>query len=192
MAPAGPPSRRDDQTGSSAAFVRALAPNAVIDGRDLVVGSERHRIDRTPRDEVRRLLGVRRSRAKRITEDDIRSLALALPGAVESSLTHRNGRVGIRFGAKDMFVKLYEAGNLLPPDVDDVVMIRRVPDRAALLATCPERFFITHHYGDPSTNGPILTRLSENTRADLPELAELIEESWANVAPKRLLAQRCR
>ena len=87
-----------------------------------------------------------------------------------------------------MFVKLFAAGNLLPPDLDDVVLIRRVPERAALLATAPERFFVTRHYGDPTASGPVLTRLSENTRADLPELTELIAESWAACAPKRIAA----
>jgi hypothetical protein len=184
------PSRRDDQTGGSAAFALALRADARIEGDDLVVDGVRHRLDRTPRDEIRRLLGVKPSRAKRITEDDTRSICLSLPESVETSLTHRNGRTGIRFGAKDMFVKLYEAGNLLPPDLDDVVLIRRVPDRAALLATAADRFFITHHYGDPNVGGPVLTRLSENARVDLSELAELIEDSWRVVAPQRAVKAR--
>src|SRR5690348_14249100 len=81
---AGPAARKDDQTGGSAAFALALDPAACIDGDWLVVGDDRVRLDQTPRDDIRRLLGVRRSRAKAITEDDIRSIALALSEAVES------------------------------------------------------------------------------------------------------------
>jgi hypothetical protein len=184
--PAGPPARSNDQTGGSAAFARALDPKARIEGDDLVVDGTRHRLDLTPRDEIRRLLGVKRSRAKAITEDDIRAICLALPETSERVKRRRSGAVAYHFDAgKTMFVKLFEASNLLAPDLDDVVMIRRVPDRAALLATAPERFFMTRHYGDPSVGGPILTRLSENTKADLAELAELIEESWRDVATQR-------
>jgi hypothetical protein len=192
---AAPPSRRDDQTGSSAAFVEAVARAAnttvVIDGDDALIGAVRVPIERTPRDEIRRLVGVKSPRRRPVGIDDLRQLALALPGVTEKEVTRRDGRSVVSFEvAKVMFVKLFEAGNLLPPDLDDVVMIRRVPDRAALLATAPDRFFLTRHYGDPADTGPILTRLSENSRKDLPELSELFEESWARCAPKRLLASR--
>lgn len=160
----------------------------MLDGDDLVLEGGRDRVPlaRTSRDEVRRLLGVPRRRTKPITADDVRSIALDLPGATEREKLTRDGRTVLSFEvAKTMFVKLFEAGNLTSPDLDDVVLIRRVPDRAAVLATSPERFFITPHYEEPST--VLLTRLSENGRRDLPELAELIGESWARCAPKRLL-----
>lgn len=165
----------------------------MIEGGDALIGETRVTVEETPRDEIRRLLGVRTSRKRRITVDDLRRIAVALPGVTERHVSRRDGRSVVSFDvAKVMFVKLFEAGNLLPPDLDDVVMIRRVPDRAALLATAPDRFFLTRHYGDPSLTGPILTRLSENTTNDLGELAELFEESWARCAPKRLLATRGR
>ena len=191
---AGPPSRRDDQTGSSAEFVlavaRATGAKVTIDGDEAVIGSTVVRIDQTPRDRIRELLGQRRSRKATLTIDDVRAIALALPGTTEREVAARGGRrpaVSFEVG-RTMFVKLYAAGNLLPPDLDDVVLIRRVPERAALLATSPERFFLTHHYGDPTASGPVLTRLSENTRADIDELTELIAESWAACAPKRAVA----
>jgi hypothetical protein len=194
---AGPPSRRDDQTGSSVAFVEAIARQTgikvVFEGGDALVGVTRVVIDQTSRDEVRKLFGMKPSRKRAVTVDDLRQLALALPGASEKRVERRDGRIVLSFEvARTMFVKLFEAGNLLPPDLDDVVMIRRVSDRAALLATAPERFFLTRHYGDPNDQGPILTRLSENGRSNLPELAELFEESWSHCAPKRLLAARDR
>jgi hypothetical protein len=194
---ASPPSRRDDQTGSSVAFVEKLAEVAgvtvEIEAGDVVIGGTRVSIEGTPRDEMRRLLRVRRSRKRSATVEDLRQIALALPGAWEKTVLRRDGRTVVSFEvAKTMFVKLFEAGNLLAPDLDDVVLIRRVPDRAALLATTPERFFITRHYGDPTVVGPILTRLSENTVADLPELRELFEESWVRCAPKKLVASRSR
>lgn len=192
---ASPPRRRDDQTGSSVSFVQAVARQrgtaVEIDGERAAIGGVQIPIETTSRDEFRRLLGVKRSRKRVVTIEDLRQIALALPGATEREVLRRDGRTVVSFEvAKTMFVKLFEAANLLSPDLDDVVMIRRVPDRAALLAAAPERFFITPHYGDPSVPGPILTRLSENGAADLPELRELFEESWARCAPKRLLASR--
>lgn len=175
----------NDRSGSTPAFVRALAPDAVVDGDDLLIGGARTPLASASRDEVRRLLGVRRRRSP-IAIDDVRAIALGLPGATERDKVTRDGRSVLSFEvAKTMFVKLFEAGNLTSPDLDDVVLIRRVPDRAAILATSPDRFFVTPHYDEPST--ALLTRLSENGRRDLPELAELIHESWARCAPKRLV-----
>jgi hypothetical protein len=180
----------DLTSGSSAAFARALDPGVRIDGGDVVLaGGERMALAATSRDELRRRLGVRRPRRAPITAGDIRAIALALPGATEREKVRRDGTVVHSFEvAKTMFVKLFEAGGLAPPDVDDVVMIRRVPDRDAEVASAPERFFVTPHYEEPST--ALLTRLSENGRRDLAELRELIEESWARCAPKRLVRDR--
>lgn len=175
------------------AIARATKARVRIEGGELIVAGTRVVIEQTPRDEIRKLLGVKRSRTRRLTLDDLRQVATALPGVVERVVERRDGRSVVSFDvAKVMFVKLFEAGNLLPPDVDDVVLIRRVPDRAALLATTPERFFLTRHYGDPQAMGPVLTRLSENTKTDLDELTELIEESWALCAPRRLTVKRRR
>ena len=181
-----------DRSGTTAEFLRAVAgAEVVIEGDIAVVGGIRVPMATTSRDEARRLVGAPRRRARAIGVDDVRRIALALPGATEREKRTRDGRTVLSFEVdKTMFVKLFEAGNLTSPDLDDVVMIRRVPDRPAVLADAPDRFFVTAHYGDPSTPGAVLTRLSENGRRDLPELAELIEASWAECAPARLRAAR--
>jgi hypothetical protein len=181
-----PPHRSDDQTGGSVAFARALRPDAAVDGEDLVVDGKKYPLDLTPRDQIRRLLGVRRP-GRPLTADDIRGICLQLPEAVERVKTRRDGTTAIHFVvAGTMFVKMFEAGNLLRPDLDDVVLIRKCPDRAALLQAAADRFFVPRPYA-PHVGGPVLTRLSENSRRHLPELAELITESWRAVAPKRAI-----
>jgi hypothetical protein len=71
---ASPPSRRDDQTGSSVAFIQAVAratgAKVDIDGADALIGDTRIPIELTGRDEVRRLLGLRPSRKRPITVDE--------------------------------------------------------------------------------------------------------------------------
>jgi hypothetical protein len=169
---------------------------------DLLIGTERVLPDQTARDELRhkveeswrsaaprRLVTVfAETRAKRsptVSFEDIRSVTMSFPGVVENHKIRRDGDEVIHWLAgKMMFAKFGEAGNLLRPDLDDTLLIRRCVDRAALLDAHPDRFFITRHYGDPSDSGPILTRLSENTIENLPELRELIEDSWLHVAPK--------
>ena len=111
---AGPPSRRDDQTGSSIAFVKAIArasgAKLKIDGNDALIGAKRITIDQTSRDEVRKLLGMTRSRKRPVTVEDLRKIALALPGVTEKEVVRRDGRTVISFEvAKTMFVKLFEA-----------------------------------------------------------------------------------
>ena len=121
---------------------------------------------------------------------DIRGIAMDLPGVTEQLKSRRRAESIHWEVGRRMFAKFGEASNLLAPDVSDTLMIRCCEDRAALLVEHADRFFITTHYGDPGQPGAILTRLSENTRRDLPELAELMEESWRQVAPKRLAATR--
>jgi len=177
-----------------------------LDDGELVIGDNRITPDRIARDELRkqvedawRAVAPRRlitayamtqkGRPPALGFEDIRSVAMSFPGVVEHHKTRRDGDQVIHWLAgKTMFTKFGEASNLLAPDLDDTLMIRRCSDRAALLDAHPDRFFITRHYGDPNESGPILTRLSENTSADLPELRELMEESWLDVAPKRVAA----
>jgi hypothetical protein len=83
-----------------------------------------------------------------------------------------------------LFAKFGEASNLVGPDLEDVLMIRWCEDRDALLESQPLRFFTTSHY-----ENAVLTRLSENSRRDLPELRELLEASWLHMAPKRVAQQ---
>lgn len=191
-------------TGGTFSIGNALI--VVVDGEDAIVDGERVHVRRVARDELRTTIEsawrrhapkrcqavhdkARSSRADPLTLDAIRELATSFPAVTERIKVRRNGDQSIHWEAgKTMFVKFGEASNLLAPDIDDVVMIRRCSERAALVAASPDRFFTTTHYGDRLEPGPVLTRLSENTARDFPELAELFEASWRDVAPERITA----
>ncbi len=181
----------------------------LADAADLLLNPDRGpfrvTLDRTSRDELRDLIykawrnaAPRRSHAvlqdrldqaaKTITLRDIEAIMSELPTVTTRVKPRDAGDTILWEASKTMFVKFREASNLLAPDVNDTLMIRRCHDRPALLASNPDRFFITRHYGDPSEPGPILTRLSENRRDHIPEVRELIIESWRDVAPKRTVA----
>ena len=122
----------------------------------------------------------------RVTFDDIRKLALALPDVEEGTFARTStsfkirGRHGFaRFGAP--------IAGLDTDDADDTLMIR-IPQeqRNLLLSNAPDRFFITDHY---SKGGCILTRLRTLNRTDLGEIEELLTDAWRRFAPKRLLAE---
>jgi predicted DNA-binding transcriptional regulator YafY len=123
-----------------------------------------------------------------LTVDDIRQIVTALPAVEELTRTLRGGTHIEWQTSRTMFLMHGRASNLLPPDVDDTLMIRSCPDRPSLLSAAPDRYFITSHYGSSAESGPVLTRLAENTTDHIDELAELIEESWRSLAPKRVLA----
>lgn len=220
-----PPARTLDQTGSSPGFalrIAAALPGVrandlrcavgrttflELDGDDVVLHVTgdgepfRSRADRLSRDDLRSLVRQawrsaappstrtpRRSRRPRLEYQHVREAALALPGATEDIIEGR-GRRSVRWNVRGtMFAKFAEAGNLLAPDLDDTLLVRRCPDRDALLSEQPERFFVTRHYADAPDSTVILTRLSENSVRDLPEISELLRESWRLVAPKRLAA----
>lgn len=122
----------------------------------------------------------------RVTLDDIRALALALPEVEEGSFARTStafkirGRYGFaRFGAP--------ISGLDDDDADGTLVIRLPAGlRDALLASQPDRFFITPHY---EHGAAVLVRLSTLRRRDLREIAELLTEAWRRFAPKRLLAQ---
>lgn len=123
---------------------------------------------------------VRGSQAPPLTFDDVRAVILALPGVTEQVA---RADPPVSWFAVDgerhrTFAGFGRASNLLTPDADDVLMIRWCPDRAVLLATQPERFFVTPHYGDPSAPGAVLTRLHDNRAEHLDELHRLLETAW--------------
>jgi predicted DNA-binding transcriptional regulator YafY len=166
-------------------------------------------LPRVPRDDVRSLVArawrqVAPARARRahdaalaarapaLSPEDVRGIVLALPAVTERQRSLRDGDSVQWETGRTMFVMYGRASNLLPPDVADTLMIRLCPDRAAVLAGAPDRFFVTPHYGDTREPGAVLTRLSENTTDHLDELAELIEESWRAFVPKRVLAAHTR
>jgi hypothetical protein len=104
-----------------------------------------------------------------------RRLALALPGVVEGTSYRTPAfRVAGRY-----FFRLREDGATLAVRID-------FDTREALMLARPEAFFVTDHYrGYPA----MLVRLSTVRR---PELKALLEQSWRQIAPKRLAASRDR
>jgi hypothetical protein len=203
----------EQRAGAMTTFAVAAKSFLVVEPDDLAAltvdpaSAEPFRVRLTcvPRDEVRSLIErawrhvaperlrvaheeAVAARPRALTVDDVRKVLLALPAVAERARSLRTGdSIDWETGRK-MFVMYGRASNLLPPDIDDTLMIRCCPDRPAVLAESPDRFFITVHYGDPDEPGAVLTRLSENTTDHIDELAELIEESWRAFAPRRVLA----
>ena len=104
------------------------------------------------------------------TEDDVRRLALALPGTTERP---SYGTPGFRVGDR-LFARLHEEPGLL------VLWRPTLEDKEALLASAPATFTTTPHYdGHPS----VLVRLD---RVGVGELADLLAEAWEARAPARL------
>jgi len=105
-----------------------------------------------------------------VTFDEVRKLALALPEVEE----------GIWFGTPSFkvrgksFSRLWDEGDVLVVKAD-------VGHREALIEMRPEVYFVTSHYQDYPY---VLVRLVD---ADEAELADLLADAWAMVAPKRLL-----
>lgn len=131
-----------------------------------------------------------------VTHEDVRSIVLALPGATEGPIWGKE--IGFLIGTekRTRFARFGPpvgngVGNLLPPDDEDTLVILSCPHKPSLLASCPERFFTTPHYGPPDEPGGVITRLVDNRGgADLRELAELLEDAWQEVAPPELVARR--
>jgi len=107
-----------------------------------------------------------------VTEEDVRRVALSLPGSVERPY-NRLPSFRVR---GSLFLRIHE----LP----DAFFVRSasVEERNELLRAEPGKFFITPHYeGYPG----YLVRPSQ---VDLGEMTEIVMESWRLCAPKRLLA----
>ena len=105
------------------------------------------------------------------TFDTVRDLARALPNVEEGGST----------GTPAFKVK----GKLLPWFREDpeVLAVKVSPiDRGYLLQGEPEIFFVTDHYRDYPI---VLVRLPRIGRR---RLAEVLEEAWRQVAPKRMRA----
>jgi hypothetical protein len=104
-----------------------------------------------------------------VTFDQIRELALRLPGVEE----------GTSYGTPALKVK----GKLLARLKEDgasVVFRVTFDERDLLMQTKPKVFFITDHYlGYPA----VLLRLGAASRK---EAADIVEMAWRFVAPKRM------
>ncbi|MGH3099176.1 MAG: MmcQ/YjbR family DNA-binding protein [Streptosporangiales bacterium] len=106
-----------------------------------------------------------------VTEDDVRRIALNLPGAFER--TSYGGRPSWRTTPR-MFAWVRDEPEAL------VIWVDSLGDKEALVASEPEKFFTTPHYdGHPV----VLVRLEA---VDLTEVSELITDSWRLRAPGSL------
>jgi hypothetical protein len=107
-----------------------------------------------------------------MTFDDVRQIALALPGVEE----------GTSYGTPSFKVKGKFLSRLREDDENLVLRIDFLT-REALMQSNPEIYHITDHYRDYPA---VLIRLD---RADEAEVRELFDEAWRQSAPKRLVAQ---
>jgi hypothetical protein len=108
-----------------------------------------------------------------VSEEDVRRVALSLPGAVEKSY---NRLPGFRVSQK-LFARIHEQPDTLFVGCADVA------EKDGLIASHPDKFFTTPHYdGYPG----LLVRLNA---VDIDELTELLTESWRLSASRRRVAE---
>jgi hypothetical protein len=104
------------------------------------------------------------------TFDDVREVALALPGVVDGT---SYGTAALKVGGK-LIARLHQS-------LDCVVLRSDLLDREILMQSAPDAFFITDHYRDYPW---ILVRLGVVEKSALPDL---IERAWRLVASKTLV-----
>jgi hypothetical protein len=121
------------------------------------------------------------------TFDDVRRLALALPETSESTrrsfptwLVRKDGFAWDRPLRKTDVRQLSDLGQEIPEGDVLALRIESVGVREAIIAGDPGLFFTVPHFHDYPA---VLLRLGE---VELDELAEILEEAWLAVAPKRL------
>ncbi len=110
-----------------------------------------------------------------VTEDDVRRVALSLPGAYENE--SYGGSPSWRTKAR-MFAHIRDEDDAL------ALWVETEQEKEALLASDPEKFYTTNHYNGYPV---VLVRMGA---IDVAELAELIEESWRQRAPRSLTSTR--
>ncbi|MGB5951205.1 MAG: MmcQ/YjbR family DNA-binding protein [Ornithinimicrobium sp.] len=110
-----------------------------------------------------------------VTESDVRRAALNLPGAYEKA--SYGGSPSWRTKPR-VFARLRDEDDAL------VLWVETEEEKEALVTSDPEKFFTTNHYDGYSV---VLVRM---TAIDVPELAELIEESWRHRAPRSLTSKK--
>jgi hypothetical protein len=127
--------------------------------------------------------GPRRHAGSVATLEDVRRIALSLPGAADSddplgfTVPSRGKDRGFAWSWKErVHPKMARVPNL------DVLAVRVAgqPDKELLLASDPHRFFTEPHYDNYPA---VLVRLAA---VDVDELRELLTESWLSVAPSDL------
>jgi hypothetical protein len=107
-----------------------------------------------------------------ISVDDVRAIALQLPGVAERP--SYGGRPSWRAGPR-MFAWVRDDPEAL------VVWVESVEDKEALIASAPDRFFTTDHY----ENHPVV--LVSLVTVTFDEADELVRDSWCLRAPARLV-----
>ena len=107
-----------------------------------------------------------------VSFDVVRKLALELP---ETEETTSYGTPAFKVRRK-LFARMREEGDIL------VVKVER-DERAALIESEPDVYFLTPHY---ENYGFVLVRLDAVERG---ELREILTDSWRLAAPKRLAAE---
>ncbi|MGW5069784.1 MmcQ/YjbR family DNA-binding protein [Streptomyces cyaneofuscatus] len=128
---------------------------------------------RSPRSPRSPRSGPSRATAAAITAADVRSAALSLPDTTEKLAW---GQPTFRVAGK-IFASLGD---------DDTAMGVKCPkeDRAELIATEPEKFFLKEGHDD--NYAWLRVRLA--ALEDAGELAAILADAWRQVAPRRLLA----
>jgi hypothetical protein len=106
-----------------------------------------------------------------VSEDDVRQIALSLPGAYEQE--SYGGRPSWRTQPR-MFAWIRDQPDALVAWVDSL------QDKEALITSNPGKFFTTPHY---DRHAVVLVRLEA---VDVEEVAELITDSWRLRAPRSL------
>ena len=109
-----------------------------------------------------------------VTHDDVRRIAMALPGAFERA--SYDGQPSWRTKPR-MFTWIRADPEAL------VVFVESVEDKDALIASDPDTFFTTPHYDGHAI---VLVRLDA---VDEQEATELITESWRLRAPRSLVKE---
>ena len=115
-----------------------------------------------------------REAALMVTHDDIREIAMSLPGAFEQP--SYGDRPSWRTKQR-MFTWIRDDPEAL------VVWIDSLDEKEALLASDPDTFFTIPHYDGLAT---ILVNLAA---VEVDEARELITDSWRLRAPERLVRQ---
>jgi hypothetical protein len=114
--------------------------------------------------------------------DDVRRIALSLPGAsqVEGALRYEVGGKNFTWVWRERIAG--QRGRVPQPEVF-AVRVADEEEKQVLIASDPEKFFTEPHYnGYPA----VLIRLAA---IENDELAELVTDAWRIRAPRRLQAE---
>lgn len=109
--------------------------------------------------------------SRALTLDDVRALALALPGVTEGT---SYGTPSFRVG-RSMLARQH-------PDGESLVLAIDLDAREILTQSQPQSFYLTPHYEGYKL---VLVRLA---RVEAELLGQLLQEAWRRAAPRKLVA----